>query len=263
MILAGRKTWEMRSRTTSLRGRIGLIRKRSGLVVGTADLFDCMAPLNAAMMAATVDRHGIGPGWQEEALAAGWVIPWVLRDARSLATPVPYRHPSGAVGWVVLEPSVTEAIAGRTPAPPPGLAARPAEGVTAPPPRSSEVLNPAAPPGAPSPLVGFTPGGAAVVRLTGGNVRNGHIYLRTVRDLLPEDAIGGPNAEAAAPRPLTVVFDPGPTISTDIAGDKMILRQRGAVREFFQRTGAGEGDDVRIERVGTHTLRISLLRGPR
>ena len=40
MILAGRKTWEMRSRQTPYRGRIGLIRKGTGMVVGIAEIVD-------------------------------------------------------------------------------------------------------------------------------------------------------------------------------------------------------------------------------
>jgi hypothetical protein len=263
MILSGAKTWEMRSRPTSLRGRIALIRKRSGLVVGTTELIDCLPPLNAKTMAATADRHGIDLGWQPDALAAGWVIPWVLRNALALAAPVPYRHPLGAVGWVVLDSSVTEAIAGCVPLPTaaPGTALGRHVGTSASAILAREVVRPAGPPARPLPVEGT--GGSGVVRLTGGNIRNGHVYLRKVRCLLPEDVIGGANAEAAAPSLLTVAFKPGPTITTDVAGDKMILRQRGAVREFLRTTGAREGDDVVIERTGPYSLSIALLRAAR
>ncbi len=37
-ILSGAKTWEMRSSKTAQRGRIALIRKGSGLVVGTVEV---------------------------------------------------------------------------------------------------------------------------------------------------------------------------------------------------------------------------------
>lgn len=260
MILSGAKTWEMRSRPTSLRGRIALIRKRSGFVVGTADLTDCLAPLDADAMAATVDRHRIDPGWQQDALAAGWVIPWVLRDARPLAAPVPYRHPSGAVGWVVLDRSVTEAIAGRAPLAVATTATAIARNVgsTGPIPSSPPAVRSAGPPARALPVRGEP--ASAIVQLTGGNIRNGHIYLRRARHLLPDDVIGGPNAEAAAPSQLIVTFEPGPTITTDVAGDKMILRQRGPVREFFADAAAREGDDVIIERTGPYSLRIALLR---
>lgn len=42
LILDGSKTWEMRSRATRKRGRIALIRKGSGQVVGVA-----VAPISA------------------------------------------------------------------------------------------------------------------------------------------------------------------------------------------------------------------------
>jgi hypothetical protein len=263
LILSGAKTWEMRSRSTSLRGRIALIRKRSGLVVGTAELAGCLGPIDAATMARTVDRHGIEPGWQPDALAAGWVIPWLLQDARALASPVPYRHPHGAVGWVVLDRSVTEAIAGRVR--PPMIATEAVRdfecssfsAVI----RPTNILRPAGP--AARPVTGHGSEQRATIRLTGGNIRNGHIYLRQARHLLPEDVIGGPNATAAASSLLTVTFDPGSTISTDVAGDKMILRQRGPVREFFALSGAVENDDAHVERTGIYSLRISLLRAAR
>ena len=99
---------------------------------------------------------------------------------------------------------------------------------------------------------------AGVVRLTGGNIRNSHIYLRTVQRLLPPDVIGGANASAAARRQFTVTFDPGPTIETDVAEDKMILRARGPVRAFFAASGALEGDKVVIKRTAPYALHISL-----
>ncbi|TDH61262.1 ASCH domain-containing protein [Dankookia rubra] len=254
MILSGRKIWEMRSRATRIRGRIGLIRKRSGHVVGTADLVDCLPPLDATTMAIAVEMHGIDPGWQADALTAGWVVPWVLQDARPLVTPVPYRHPAGAVGWVVLDPTVTQAIAGRMLPPAATGEAGPMFG-------RAESIRPASPV-----AVDFQHGGteneAGVVRLTGGNIRNGYIYLRSVRHLLPADAIGGPNAEAAAPRSLAVVLESGQTITTDVAGDKMIFRQRGSMRELFRAAGAREGDDAVITRTGSHSLRTTLRRGP-
>jgi hypothetical protein len=63
----------------------------------------------------------------------------------------------------------------------------------------------------PSLSVPAPPAGASgVVRLAGGNIRNGYIYLRTVERLLSADVIGGTTASAAARRLLTITFDPGP-----------------------------------------------------
>ena len=115
-ILRGEKTWEMRSRGCKIRGLIALVRKGSGHVVGTAELADCLSPLQTAeAYAAAEARHGIPPAEQPKAIAGGWVIPWVLKGVRPLARPVPYRHPSGAVTWVNLEPDVIAAVEAQRP----------------------------------------------------------------------------------------------------------------------------------------------------
>lgn len=94
--------------------------------------------------------------------------------------------------------------------------------------------------------------------LTDGNIRNGHIYLRSVRDLIPDDAIGGGNRKSAA-IPITVRFEPGQQVESDIAGDKMILRERGAVRDFFDRTQSVGGDEVEVEALGDRHYAIRQL----
>jgi hypothetical protein len=57
------------------------------------------------------DMHAIPESRLDEVLASRWVYPWVLSDAQRLSMPVPYKHRSGAVTFVKLEPSVSEAIA--------------------------------------------------------------------------------------------------------------------------------------------------------
>jgi hypothetical protein len=95
------------------------------------------------------------------------------------------------------------------------------------------------------------------VALTAGNLRNFHIYLRSFEALIPEGGIGGSNATELG-TPFTVVFQPGSTIETDVAGDKMILRDRRAVRAFFEATAADVGDVAVIERTGDRTLSVWL-----
>ena len=94
-ILVGKKIWEMRTRPTSVRGRIGLIRKGSGMVIGVANLVDSLAPLDAKALAASRDRHGIMPEREKEALEAGWVYPWVFGEVRRLPRPVPAGQKNG------------------------------------------------------------------------------------------------------------------------------------------------------------------------
>jgi hypothetical protein len=98
------------------------------------------------------------------------------------------------------------------------------------------------------------------VKLTAGNLRNFHIYLRALADLIPEGGVGGGNASEQGML-FTVVFQPGSTIETDVAGDKMILRDRKAVREFFETSAVDVGDVAVVERTDKRTLTIWLEQG--
>ncbi|MEX0278925.1 MAG: hypothetical protein AB3N19_15500 [Ruegeria sp.] len=96
----------------------------------------------------------------------------------------------------------------------------------------------------------------AIVQLTGGNVRNSHFYLRDM-PWLPQDVIGGANVEEKANRSLSVHFSSGQSVLTDIAGDKMILRERSAVREFFNAIDASEGTRIVVELTSPYELSVS------
>ncbi|CAH6991563.1 ASCH domain-containing protein [Vibrio chagasii] len=97
-ILTGIKTWEMRKTKTKVRGRIALIQKGTGTVVGTADLTDSLEPLSDTELASTFNYHQVDYSCTPEAKA--WVTPWVLDNVTKLDTPIPYTHKQGAVIWV-------------------------------------------------------------------------------------------------------------------------------------------------------------------
>lgn len=109
-ILEGRKDWEMRTRALRLRGRVGLIRKGSGTVVGVTHAVDSLPPLDPAAYAANEGRHAIPPARQAAAIAGGWLHPWVFSGTRALARPVPYVHRQGAVIWVNLPEDVAAEV---------------------------------------------------------------------------------------------------------------------------------------------------------
>ena len=115
LILSGNKTWELRSRDTRVRGRIALIRKGSGTVVGVANLTATLPNLSRSDLMTTVARHQVPQ--QQIGLDFQWNVAWVLQGAQPLREPVPYRHPPGAVIWVNLPPEVAVAVerASRTP----------------------------------------------------------------------------------------------------------------------------------------------------
>ena len=110
-ILSGKKTWEMRKRNCNVHGTIGLIREGSGQVVGVAEIDGSGPPImTIAGYAKTAKRHRTPPEHQKGAFTGGWRIPWLLQNAKRLKKPVPYKHPSGAVIWVNLAPSVSRAV---------------------------------------------------------------------------------------------------------------------------------------------------------
>ena len=80
LILSGKKTWELRSRDTRVRGRIALIRKGSGTVLGSAELTGTLPKLARSDLIANVAKHRV----PESDIDADfkWSTAWVLERAR-------------------------------------------------------------------------------------------------------------------------------------------------------------------------------------
>lgn len=97
LIFAGKKTWELRSRNTHIRGSIYLIRRGSGLIIGQADLVRVVR-LPEKEMSGHYKKHGERRnsfGSSKKSIYA-----WVLGNVKKFRKPKPYIHPSGAVIWV-------------------------------------------------------------------------------------------------------------------------------------------------------------------
>lgn len=107
-ILLGIKTWEMRSKSTQVRGPIALIKKGSGQIVGIANLVDVKGPLSQQEKLDTIDKHQISISRLNSNETDKWNTAWVLENAKPLITPVNYQHPSGAVIWVNLDQHAQE-----------------------------------------------------------------------------------------------------------------------------------------------------------
>jgi len=103
LILSGKKTWEMRSRSTNIRGRIGLIEAGSGLIVGEVDIVNCFYPLDQSEAKLLIKFHQI----KDLSLIAKWNTPWVMSNPKRYDNPVPYSHPRGAVTWVNLAKQIS------------------------------------------------------------------------------------------------------------------------------------------------------------
>lgn len=109
MILAGKKKWEIRSKFTKKIGPVALIRAGSGTVVGTATLSEVIQ-LTPDLANKNVAIMGFRPLTRAEAKGLVGQYAWVLKDVARFKTPVPYKHPSGAVTWVTLDEATTKKV---------------------------------------------------------------------------------------------------------------------------------------------------------
>jgi len=107
-ILDGEKTWEMRGSKTSIRGTIALIPSGSGTIIGLCDVVCCIGPLSANMYRKNAAKAGERPSEAKSRYRTTYA--WVLANPRYLKKPVPYKHPSGAVIWVILDGAVERSI---------------------------------------------------------------------------------------------------------------------------------------------------------
>jgi hypothetical protein len=109
-ILSGEKTWEMRSKPTSVRGWIGLVAQGTNQVVGLARLIGCELPLTARTYERHFAQHAIPADQTQWAIENNWVFPWVLADVIRLPRPVPIASRPGAVQFVNLDLDVVGAL---------------------------------------------------------------------------------------------------------------------------------------------------------
>ena len=110
-IIAGTKTWEMRSTNTNQRGPIALIKQGSGQIIGIANLVGVKGPLSDQEKLDNINQHQISVERLQSGDTAKWNVAWILENVQSLTSPVDYQHPNGAVIWVALEPEVQEKLA--------------------------------------------------------------------------------------------------------------------------------------------------------
>lgn len=95
-----------------------------------------------------------------------------------------------------------------------------------------------------------------IITVNQANIVNGHIYLTAVLNLFPEDSIGGSNKTKQARKLLTVTYKGLDPITTDIAGDKRMFRDRSVVKRFFRQMKVRDGDHVSITKCGDYEYLI-------
>ncbi len=112
-ILSGRKSWEMRSEHTKVRGSIGLVKKGSKAIYGIADIVDSRGPLTRSELIQHVHLHGITLERIDNPEVAKYRFAWVLQNVRRLPTPVPYQHKGGVIFVTLDDYAVAEIAAFR------------------------------------------------------------------------------------------------------------------------------------------------------
>jgi len=109
-IINGGKDWEMRSRSSRIRGPIGLIRKGSLQIVGVANMTNVSGPYDNEALIDNTEHHTI-PSEMFDEPDYKWRHAWELADIKPLAEPVRYVHKNGAVIWVELDDEAVDGIA--------------------------------------------------------------------------------------------------------------------------------------------------------
>lgn len=88
----------MRSRVTTKRKRVALIKKGSGLIVGLATITGVLGPFGDDQITASFNKHRVPTH-----MIGKWRYAWTLGNVQSLGTPIAYIHKKGAVTWVTLD----------------------------------------------------------------------------------------------------------------------------------------------------------------
>ena len=106
MIVKGEKTWEVRTKRTMMRTRIGIVKSGSKTVIGEVSILDCIE-LTDQMLDNGFAHHKIQDIDQVFNHTGNRDIQyyaWVLEKAQQYHRPMPYQHPPGAITWVRLKP---------------------------------------------------------------------------------------------------------------------------------------------------------------
>ena len=102
-----------------------------------------------------------------------------------------------------------------------------------------------------------------LIAITGGNLRNFHIYFSGHQDFFPKECVGGSNRKKGVAHTIKlIVAGLDNPVETDIAsngkngGSRNFFRKRDWVRLFFNKHQIREGDVIAIERLEKYVYRV-------
>jgi hypothetical protein len=103
-----------------------------------------------------------------------------------------------------------------------------------------------------------------LIAITGGNLRNDHIYFTGHHDFFPKECYGESSRKKGTGVPVLLFVDGFNTpIETDLSKNgkngspRSFFRKRSWVRSFFKKNEINEGDVIAIERLDKFKYRIS------
>jgi hypothetical protein len=102
-LLNGQKIWEIRGRSTQIRGPVVIVKQGTGKAYGIANLVRVLGPLDLDDLVSSPEvpseeRDEL----QRDGLPYRRTYAYVFTSPRWFRHPLPYRHPNGAVTWVRL-----------------------------------------------------------------------------------------------------------------------------------------------------------------
>ncbi|MCK4871258.1 MAG: ASCH domain-containing protein [Phycisphaerales bacterium] len=100
---------------------------------------------------------------------------------------------------------------------------------------------------------------AISVTVTGGNLRNNHVYARRIVKQFPDDVLGGRTKDQAGV-PITIELPDGPTFKTDVVAHNGLIRSRGHWAPWFKSQDIQPGDRLAFVRRGRRRFAIHVIR---
>ncbi|HZU07438.1 MAG TPA: AAA family ATPase [Chloroflexota bacterium] len=97
-IVEGKKTWELRTYPTTIRGRVGVV--SGGRMLGTVEVTGTRGPLSAEELEQAQDRHLADPRFLQRYARGRRLYAWELAKAQKFAKPVEIAPRAGQQTWL-------------------------------------------------------------------------------------------------------------------------------------------------------------------
>jgi len=102
-----RKTIEMRLTHCAIKGWVGVIKKGTRMIWGVVNIVGCICLSPSSMAHSILIQKGAKMNSQEildYGKGKTTMHAWIIDQAQLLKKPIPYKHRSGAIRWVKINP---------------------------------------------------------------------------------------------------------------------------------------------------------------